>query len=81
MKVDASGATLEPNLAQSMQAKLVATTERQELAGEPAVLLVPPMLRPWLARFARIAAPALKVLSFNEIPERTKLKLVDAVGL
>jgi flagellar biosynthesis protein FlhA len=81
MKVDASGSTLEPNLAQSMQAKLVETTERQELAGEPAVLLVPPVLRPWLARFARVAAPALKVLSFNEIPERTKLKLVDAVGI
>jgi flagellar biosynthesis protein FlhA len=81
MKVDATGATLEPNLAQSMQVRLVETTERQELAGEPAVLLVPPTLRPWLARFARIAAPALKVLSFNEIPERTKLRLVDAVGI
>ncbi len=81
VKVDASGSTLEPNLAQSMQAKFIETTERQELAGEPAVLLVPPMLRPWLARFARAAAPALKVLSFNEVPERTKLKLVDAVGV
>jgi flagellar biosynthesis protein FlhA len=81
VKVDANGTALEPNLAQSIQAKLIATTERQELAGEPAVLLVAPNLRPWLARFARVAAPALRVLSFNEIPERTRLKLVDAIGI
>jgi flagellar biosynthesis protein FlhA len=81
VKVDANGAAIEPNLAQSMQIKLAETTERQELAGEPAVLLVAPGLRPWLARFARVAAPALRVLSFNEIPERTQLRLVDAIGL
>ena len=81
VKVDATGSALEPNLAQSMQAKFVETTQRQELAGEPAVLLVPPALRHWLSRFARAASPALKVLSFNEIPERTKLKLIDAVGI
>ncbi|MGD2168459.1 MAG: flagellar biosynthesis protein FlhA, partial [Gammaproteobacteria bacterium] len=81
VKVDANGSALEPNLAQSMQEKFIETTQRQELAGEPAVLLVPPLLRHWLARFARAASPALKVLSFNEIPERTKLRLIDAVGI
>lgn len=81
VRVDASGTTLEPNLAQSMQERFIETTQRQELSGEPAVLLVPPPLRHWLARFARAASPAMKVLSFNEIPERTKLKLIDAVGI
>ena len=81
VKVDETGSTLEPNLAQSMQARFIETTQRQELAGEPAVLLVSPQLRHWLSRFARAAAPAMRVLSFNEIPERTKLRLIDAVGL
>lgn len=81
VKVDATGSALEPNLAQSMQEKFVETTQRQELSGEPAVLLVPPLLRHWLARFARAAAPAMRVLSFTEIPERTKLRLIDAVGI
>ena len=49
VKVDATGTALEPNLAQSMQQKFVETSQRQELAGEPAVLIVPPVLRHWLA--------------------------------
>jgi flagellar biosynthesis protein FlhA len=81
VKVDSSGTALEPNLAQTMQQKFIETTQRQELSGDPAVLLVPPGLRHWLARFARAASPALRVLSFNEVPERTKLRLIDAVGV
>jgi flagellar biosynthesis protein FlhA len=81
VKHDPASNALEPNLAQSMQAKLVETSHRQELAGEPAVLLVSPSIRPWMARFARVAAPALRVLAYNEIPERMKLNLIDAVGV
>lgn len=81
IKHDAATGALEPNLAQTMQNKLVETTQRQELAGEPAVLLVSPSIRPWMARFARVGAPALRVLSFNEVPERMKLNLIDAVGV
>jgi len=81
VKHDAVNGALEPNLAQTMQNKLAETSQRRELAGEPAVLLVSPSIRPWMARFARVAAPALRVLSYNEIPERMKLNLIDAVGV
>jgi flagellar biosynthesis protein FlhA len=50
----ASGAAtpgLEPGLAERLQARLQDVAQRQEMAGQPAVLLVSPTLRPVLARF------------------------------
>jgi flagellar biosynthesis protein FlhA len=56
------------------------SAQRQEVAGEPAVLLVSPQLRPWFARFTRHSVPGLRVLSFNEVPDGKNLKMVAAVG-
>ena len=53
---------------------------RQENAGEPAVLLVPPQLRQNLTRFLRSSLPNLHVLAWNEIPDNRKVRLVTAVG-
>jgi flagellar biosynthesis protein FlhA len=39
------------------------------------VLLVPPQLRPLLSRYARLFAPGLHVLSFNEIPDEHELRI------
>ncbi len=72
--------SIEPTLAERVQAQLSETTQRQEIAGEPAVLLVSPALRPWLARFLRFAVPSLKVLAYNEVPDNRRVKLVAAVG-
>ena len=47
---------LEPGLAERMQRRLAEAAQRQELSGEPAVLLVPPQLRQTLARFMRSIA-------------------------
>jgi flagellar biosynthesis protein FlhA len=74
------GPGLEPTLAERLQAQLAATAERQEAAGEPAVLLVAPALRPWLARFLRFAVPRLRVLAYTEVPENRRVRLVAAVG-
>ena len=71
---------IEPSLAERVQARLSETTQRQEIAGQPAVLLVSPALRPWLARFLRFAVPSLKVLAYNEVPDSRRVKLVAAVG-
>jgi flagellar biosynthesis protein FlhA len=71
---------IEPTLAERVQAQLAETTQRQENAGQPAVLLVSPTLRPWLARFLRFAVPSLKVLAYNEVPDNRRVKLVAAVG-
>ncbi len=71
---------LEPGLAERMQRRLAEAAQRQELSGEPAVLLVPPQLRQTLARFMRSIVPSMHVLAWNEIPDNRKVRLVTAVG-
>jgi flagellar biosynthesis protein FlhA len=71
---------LEPGLAERMQRRLAEAAQRQEMTGEPAVLLVPPQLRQTLARFLRSAVPTMHVLAWNEIPDNRRVRLVTAVG-
>jgi flagellar biosynthesis protein FlhA len=75
-----SSSTLEPGLAEKLQQKLAESTRRREVAGEPAVLLVPPALRAPLASFVRSSVPGLHVLAWNEIPHNRKVRLVTTVG-
>jgi len=76
----ANGPGLEPGLAERLQQRLTETTRRQEMLGEPAVLLVPPTLRQTLSRFVRAGVPGLTVLAWNEIPDNRRVRLVTAVG-
>ena len=75
-----AAAALEPGLAERLQARLADSAQRQESAGEPAVLLVAPPLRAPLARFTRSGLPGLHVLAWNEIPDNRRIRLVAAVG-
>jgi len=70
----------EPGLADRIQQSLGDSTRRQEAAGEPAVLLVAPKIRPWIARLMRHSNPTLAVLAYNEIPENRRIRVVAAVG-
>src|SRR5689334_23313025 len=76
----ASSPGLEPGLADRLQLRLAESAQRQEMSGEPAVLLVAPQIRSTLARFMRAAVPAMHVLAWNEIPDNRKVRLVTAVG-
>ncbi len=71
---------LEPGLAERLHSKLQECAQRQAAVGEPAVLLVPPSLRPTLSRFLRAAVPQLRVLAWNEIPDSRRVRLVASVG-
>ena len=71
---------LEPGLAERLQQRLSESAQRQEIIGEPAVLLVAPLLRQTLARFIRASVPSMHVLAWNEIPDNRKVRLVTAVG-
>jgi flagellar biosynthesis protein FlhA len=71
---------LEPGLAERLQNNLADASRRQEMLGEPSVLLVPPTLRQTLARFVRAGVPGLQVLAWNEIPDNRRVRLVTAVG-
>ena len=75
---DAPG--FEPSLADRVQTALSDSTRRQEAAGEPAVLLVAPKIRPWVARLMRYSTPTLSVLAYNEIPENRRIRVIAAVG-
>jgi len=75
---DAPG--FEPGLADKIQQSLIDRTRKQEAAGEPAVLLVAPKIRPWVARLMRYASPNLSVLAYNEIPESRRIRVISAVG-
>ncbi len=75
-----SGPGFEPGLADRIQKSLIDSARRQEAAGEPAVLLVAPRIRPWVARLMRYATPNLAVLAYNEIPENRRIRVIAAVG-
>ena len=74
------GPGFEPGLADRLVQALADSARRQELAGEPAVLLTTPKLRPWLARLLRHGVPSLSVLAYNEVPENRRIRVVSAVG-
>ncbi|NLJ61707.1 MAG: flagellar biosynthesis protein FlhA [Alcaligenaceae bacterium] len=74
-----SGA-LEPGLADSLLAEAARAVEQQESVGDPAVLVVSPVLRPSLARFLRQQLPQLGVLSTQEIPEERMMRVTAVIG-
>jgi flagellar biosynthesis protein FlhA len=71
---------MEPGLANQMLKALRETSERQELAGQPTVLLVPDNLREFLARFVRHRISNIHVLAFSEIPDNKQVKIIATVG-
>ncbi len=73
-------AGFEPGLAERLQRSLTESAQRQELAGQPAVLLTSPQLRGWLYRLTRHGTPGLHVLSYNEIPDDRQVRIVATVG-
>lgn len=74
------GLGIEPGLAERLYQSLADSVHRQEVSGEPAVLLVSPKLRPWLSAMVRHTIPLLKVLAYNEIAETKRLKVVANIG-
>lgn len=71
---------IEPGIAEKLQQTLVQAAQRQELAGNPAVLLVSAALRPLLSRFVRYTVSGVKVLSFQEIPDNKQITIVATIG-
>jgi flagellar biosynthesis protein FlhA len=76
----AGGVALEPGLAARLHQSLQEATQRQEIAGQPAVLLVAAQIRPMLSRFVRHSISALHVLSYDEIPDNRQIRIVASVG-
>lgn len=71
---------IEPGIAERLQQALAQATQRQEIAGNPSVLLVSAALRPMLSRFVRYTVGGIKVLSYQEIPDNKQVTIVATVG-
>jgi flagellar biosynthesis protein FlhA len=63
-----------------MHRALEESTQKMELEGQTAVLLVSSFIRPWVARFVRYSISGLHVLAYNEIPEDRQIKVISTVG-
>ena len=75
-----NGLVIEPNLTARLIQSLIEAVQRQEIKGQPTVLLTAPQLRPWLAKMVKQGVPRLQVLAYNEISESKQLKVVSSVG-
>ncbi|MCW8911677.1 MAG: flagellar biosynthesis protein FlhA, partial [Gammaproteobacteria bacterium] len=71
---------IEPGLADRLFKSLEEVTRKQEMAGQPAILVVAPTLRLWLAQLVRHSISGLSVLSYSEIPDNKNIKVVAAIG-
>lgn len=71
---------VEPGLAQRLISSLREACEKQELAGQPSVLLVADNLRELLVRLVRSSVPRLNILAFSEVPESKNIRIVNSVG-
>ncbi len=70
---------LEPAMMERLHQSLSERASAQEVAGEPAVLLVAPPVRPWMSRMVR-SIRNLHVLAYNEVPDDKRIQMVAAVG-
>jgi flagellar biosynthesis protein FlhA len=75
-----SGMVLEPGMAERLQNSLVAAAQKQEMLGQPSILLVAAPVRPLMAKFVRYSEQLIHVLSYQEIPENKKITIVATVG-
>ncbi len=71
---------IEPNLAQRMIQTLREATDKQEVAGEPAILLVADGLRELMVKLVRNSVPRLHILGFSEVPDNKEIRIVNSVG-
>jgi flagellar biosynthesis protein FlhA len=79
-KVALDNFPVDPQLLAQLQQNLPLAREQMKQQGATPMLLVMPQIRPLLARYARLFAPGLNVLSYNEIPEQREVNIIGAMG-
>jgi flagellar biosynthesis protein FlhA len=79
-KVALDNYPVDPHLLSQLQVNMPAIREQMKQQGAAPLLLVMPQIRPLLSRYARLFAPGLNVLSYNEIPEQRNVSIVGSLG-
>ncbi len=72
---------IEPTLIEGLMESVKKQKFEAEEKGYPAVLVVAPTIRAWLARMIKIRFNDATVLSYTEIPEDQKIKVFGRIGL
>ena len=75
------GLVIEPQLAEGLFKSLAQNVQEIENQGQPAVLVVSPGIRPWLAKLIRNRLSDLTVLSYSEIPDDQSIKVVATIDV
>ena len=75
-----NGSALEPGLADMLVDRAEAAVDAQLDAGQPTVLIVPPLLRPLLSHFLQRRLPQLGILSQAEIPDDRIVRYSTTIG-
>ncbi len=79
-KVSLDSFPVDPNILTQLQSTLPVVLEQLKAQNLTTVLLVTPQLRPLIARYARLFAAGLHVLSYNEVPDDVDLRIVGNVN-
>lgn len=79
-KVALDNFAIDPNLLSQLQVHMPLARDQLKQQTLPPLMLVMPQIRPLLARYARLFAPGLNVLSYNEIPENREISVIGTVG-
>ncbi|MBB5607340.1 MULTISPECIES: flagellar biosynthesis protein FlhA [unclassified Janthinobacterium] len=79
-KITLDNYPIDPHLLSQLQVNMPVAREQMKQQATPPLLLVLPQIRPLLARYARLFAPGLHVLSYNEIPENREVSIIGTVG-
>ena len=79
-KVALDSFPVDPNILTQLQTNMPVIKEHMKAQGCEPILLVTPQLRPLLARYARLFAPGLHVLSYNEVPDESELNIVGSLA-
>ncbi|MFS2221060.1 flagellar biosynthesis protein FlhA [Pantoea sp. B65] len=79
-KVALDSFPVDPNILTQLQSTLPVILEQLKAQNLTTVLLVTPQLRPLIARYARLFASGLQVLSYNEVPDDANLQIVGNVS-
>ncbi|MHB8249646.1 MAG: flagellar biosynthesis protein FlhA [Acidithiobacillus sp.] len=77
---NSSGEALEPGLAQRVLERAGELMQQMEAGGMQPVLLAMAPMRAFLARFLARTAPRLRVLSYAEVPDNKRIRVVATLG-
>lgn len=79
-KVALDSFPVDPNILAQLQNTMPMIYEQMKAKSLPPLLLVTPQLRPILARYGRLFSAGLHVLSYNEVPDDSDLKIVGTLA-